>query len=74
MTPERMKLKVKQFNSLPYEERHRMIYYCEESRVQGMKQVLATLKNDIGKNQKAKVTAWIKDIEKSLEAEYEVIE
>lgn len=67
------RFKVKPFNDLPKEERIKIIYYSEEARKQGMQQVLAKLKNDIGKNQKAKITKWINEIEKSLETEYEVL-
>ena len=68
------KVKVKPFNDLPFEERVKIAYYTEEARVQGMKQVLATLKNDIGNNQKRKINLWVQNIEKSLESKYKVIE
>lgn len=68
------KFKIKPFNSLPLEERKKIIYYCEKDRAKGMKQVLDLLKNDIGRNQKRKVSDWINAIETSLQKEYEVID
>lgn len=68
------KFKIKPFNSLPLEERKKIIYYCEKDRAKGMKQVLDLLKNDIGRNQKRKVLDWINAIETSLQKEYEVID
>lgn len=68
------KFKIKPFNSLPLEERKKIIYYCEKDRAKGMQQVLDLLKNDIGRNQKEAVKRWINRIEKSLQREYEVID
>ena len=66
------KIKVRKFNDLPKEERKKIIYYCEESRIQGMRQVLDKLKYEIGRNQKCKILTWIGQIEDTLEREYEV--
>ena len=68
------KVKIIPFNELPFEERLKIGYYAEKARIQGMKQVLCVLKNDIGSNQKRKINKWVQDIEKSLEREYVVIE
>lgn len=68
------KFKIKSFNSLPLEERKKIIYYSEKDRAKGMQQVLDLLKNDIGRNQKEAVKRWINRIEKSLQREYEVID
>lgn len=68
------KFKIKSFNSLPLEERKKIIYYSEKDRAKGMQQVLNLLKNDIGRNQKEAVKRWINRIEKSLQREYEVID
>ena len=68
------KIKIKSFNSLPIEERKKIIYYCETARARGMKQIICLLNNDIGCNQKRKVNNWIKQIEESLQKEYEVID
>lgn len=67
------KIKVRNFNDLPFEERQRIAYYTERGRLQAFNQVLSKLKNDIGYNQKEKITRWISNIESGLAREYEVI-
>ncbi len=64
------KVKIRPFNELPFEERAKIAYYTEKARIQGMKQILDVLKNDIVSNQKRKINKWVRNIEKSLESEY----
>lgn len=67
------KLKIVPFNDLPEEERIKIIYYMEMSRMRGMGQILNLLKNEIGQNQKKKILNYMQDIADSLAKEYEVI-
>ena len=67
------KVKVVLFNDLPKEERIKMIYYMEMSRKKGMEQILHSLKDEIGNNQKKKILKYMQNIADTLAKEYEVI-
>jgi hypothetical protein len=67
------KLKIIPFNDLPKEERIKIIYYMEMSRMRGMDQILHLLKDEIGQSQKKKILNYMQDIADSLAKEYEVI-
>lgn len=67
------KLKIVPFNDLPEEERIKIIYYMEMSRMRGMGQILNLLKDEIGNKQKKKILNYMQDIVDSLAKEYEVI-
>lgn len=67
------KVKIIPFNDLPKEERIKIIYYMEMSRMKGMEQILNLLKDEIGRRQKQKILNYMQDIANSLAKEYEVI-
>lgn len=67
------KLKIVPFNDLPKEERIKIIYYMEMSRMRGMEQILNLLKDEIGNKQKKKILNYMQDITDTLANEYEVI-
>ena len=67
------KFKVIPFNDLQKEERIKIIYYMEMSRMRGMEQILNLLKDEIGGRQKKKILNYMQDIANSLAKEYEVI-
>lgn len=67
------KLKIVPFNDLPKEERIKIIYYMEMSRMRGMEQILNLLKDEIGNKQKKKILNYMQDITDILANEYEVI-
>ncbi len=67
-----MKIKVKEFNDLPIEERHKIIYYTNIEKIITIKQVLKLLERDIGENQRQKLDNWRHNIENYQKAHYEV--
>lgn len=67
------KTKVKEFNSLPFEERKKIIYYTNEEKILTINQVLHKLKDSIGPYQRNKLNEWRRNIERCNEREYELV-
>lgn len=57
------------FNDLPFEERKRINYYINQSRIRMLEQVISMLDNSIGQYQKKKLRDWIRGIKDFMESE-----
>ena len=67
------KIKVKPFNSLPFEERQTICYYLTKKTILTIDQTLSQLDGYIGSIPKSKVLEWKKRLVKELN-NYEEIE
>ena len=69
-----MRTKVKEFNSLPIDERERIIFYQTEAIIQRLEQELRLSKDDVSPRLYKKILNKIIDLKQFLKANYEVVE